>query len=356
MKKRFSWLMILVMGFFMVGTLSVFVTVAHSADEKTCWCCVDGRVVETTPELCKEKRGRCYASREEALKYCESNLCWCCVDGEVIQINPEMCKEKQGRCFSTKEEALKYCEPRLCWCCIDGEVMQLTAMECERKRGRCYPAKEEAEKRCREQQKLPDITSQKGMIIGGAVGGAGGKFVPFGGTVLLTDADSFLHSGGRCAFNIAYNMVNTGSAPTAPLFINRIKSDGTVISQQTNLSLNSGQFRKIYTQAYLAPGKHTLTLSLDDGHVVHESNEGNNVFKVTVVLRSSCKGKVLRGKMKILKKPKAVNKQEIRGINPQPEPPGKDPGIRGINPQPEPPGKELGIRGINPQPEPPKQK
>src|SRR5262245_25687697 len=37
-------------------------------------------------------------------------------------------------------------------------------------------------------QGKPDITNlKKGIIIGGAVGGAGGKFVPWGGTADLSD-------------------------------------------------------------------------------------------------------------------------------------------------------------------------
>src|SRR5690349_2051565 len=67
----------------------------------------------------------------------------------------------------------------------------------------------------------PDITSTKGITIGGAaVGGAGGKFVPWGGSVQLTQANAVLQSGGKCAFNVSYDLVNNGPVPTASPFQN----------------------------------------------------------------------------------------------------------------------------------------
>jgi len=135
---------------------------------------------------------------------------------------------------------------------------------------------------------LPDITSKKGITIGGAVGGAGGKFAPWGGTINLTQADSFLQSGGKCAFNISYDMVNTGPVPTSPAFGNRLRSGADVVSHQSSLALNTGETKQINTQAYLPPGSQVVSLSLDDDHVVTESNEGNNVFRVQVILDAKC--------------------------------------------------------------------
>jgi hypothetical protein len=156
---------------------------------------------------------------------------------------------------------------------------------------------------CRDQvEKKPDITALKGITLGGAVGGAGGKFVPWGGSVTLTQADSFLQSGGKCAYNVSYQMRNQGSAPTSPAFWNRLRSDSTVVSQQSGLSLAAGQTKTVNTQAYLPPGGHVLSLSLDDDHAVAESNEGNNVFKIRINVR--CPGEVQ-------KKPDLIS---LRGI------------------------------------------
>jgi len=137
-------------------------------------------------------------------------------------------------------------------------------------------------------KKLPDITSRKGITIGGAIGGAGGKFSPWGGTITLTQADSFLQANGKCAFNISYDMVNLGPVPTSPAFANYLRTNVEVVSQQTGLALNAGETKQVNTQAYLAPGTPFLGLVLDKDNVVAESNEGNNAFQVKIVLQAKC--------------------------------------------------------------------
>jgi len=137
-------------------------------------------------------------------------------------------------------------------------------------------------------KKLPDITSRKGITIGGAVGGEGGKFSPWGGTTILTQADSFVQAGGKCAFNISYDMVNLGPVATSPAFANYLRTNVEVVSQQTGLSLNAGETKQVNTQAYLAPGTPFLALVLDKDTVVAESNEGNNALQVKIVLQDKC--------------------------------------------------------------------
>lgn len=131
----------------------------------------------------------------------------------------------------------------------------------------------------------PDITSQQGITLGGAVGGAGGRFSAWGGVITLNAADAIVRSPGRCAFNVSYDMKNIGTAPTSPAFKNRLLIDTTdIVSINSALSLTTGQTRQINTQAFLPSGCHTLTLSLDDDSDVCESNEKNNFPKVTVVV------------------------------------------------------------------------
>jgi hypothetical protein len=137
-------------------------------------------------------------------------------------------------------------------------------------------------------KKLPDITSRKGITIGGAIGGAGGKFSPWGGTITLTQADSFLQANGKCAFNVSYDMVNLGPVATSPAFANYLRTNVEVVSQQTGLSLNAGETKQVNTQAYLAPGTPFLALVLDKDHVVAESSEANNAFQVKIVLQAKC--------------------------------------------------------------------
>lgn len=134
----------------------------------------------------------------------------------------------------------------------------------------------------------PDLVSQRGIGIGGAVGGAGSKTAPWGSSITLTSADAFLKSNGKCAFNIIYDMANVGAAPAGPAFVNRLVSGATVVSQQSGLSLNAGKQKLVTTQAYLTPGPNVLRLQLDADNNVAESNETNNVTEIKVNVNSSC--------------------------------------------------------------------
>lgn len=129
---------------------------------------------------------------------------------------------------------------------------------------------------------LSDITSQRGITFGGGIGGVGGRFVPWGGSIVLTSSDALPVSAKRCAFNVTYDMENIGAGPTSPLFLNRLRFGSTVVAINSSLSLAVGGTRDITTQPYLNPGAQILSLSLDDDHLVHESNESNNLKEVKV--------------------------------------------------------------------------
>jgi hypothetical protein len=147
-----------------------------------------------------------------------------------------------------------------------------------------------------EPRPMPDITSKKGIVIGGAIGGAGGKFVPWGGTVTLTEADAMHGSpNNECAFNLSYDMVNLTATATSPNFLNRIKVEPPagmkVVSTQSALSLAGNGAQQVNTQAYLPIGRHKLSLWIDDDHNVAElppNGESNNVFAIMYDLQGQC--------------------------------------------------------------------
>jgi probable HAF family extracellular repeat protein len=75
-----------------------------------CWCCINGELVQTTEADCLRRGGKCYGSKEEALKYCHGDqTCWCCINGELVQTTEADCLKRGGKCYGSKEEALKYC-------------------------------------------------------------------------------------------------------------------------------------------------------------------------------------------------------------------------------------------------------
>jgi subtilase family serine protease len=140
----------------------------------------------------------------------------------------------------------------------------------------------------------PDIVSKKGITIGGAVGGSGGKSAPWGGSIHLATADAFLKSNGKCAFNVSYDMENIGGAPAGPAFVNRLYSGSEVISIQSSLNLNTGESKQINTQAYLAPGSHAIRLVVDADNNIAEGNEANNSTEVRVMLDSNCSAQIIQ--------------------------------------------------------------
>lgn len=104
-------------------------------------------------------------------------------------------------------------------------------------------------------------------------------------------------SNGRCAFNISYVLANIGPANAGPpaTFKDIIRAGippGGVVSIQSALTQAALTHRSINTQAYLpAPGPYLLSLTINDGHLVTESNYFNNYFTIKYTLDTSkCMG------------------------------------------------------------------
>jgi hypothetical protein len=124
--------------------------------------------------------------------------------------------------------------------------------------------------------RCPDLTARPPVSVGGHA-------TTWGAGVTLTPADTIRHSRPYCAFDIIYTMVNIGTAnagpPAHPLFKNVLRVDGGApVSIQSGLSLAAGASQTVHTQAYLPAGVHQLSLDIDDGNVIAESNEANNHF------------------------------------------------------------------------------
>lgn len=134
-----------------------------------------------------------------------------------------------------------------------------------------------------------DLTPTGNIWLGGPVFGAppAVKVVALGGTIELQDADAFYKVGGKCAYNIVYRLRNARPV-AAQGFINRIRQDNDVVSQQVSQTIGANETKEIHTQAYLTPGSHVLTIKLDDTNVVAETNEDNNTAKVVVKVAGTC--------------------------------------------------------------------
>ncbi len=136
---------------------------------------------------------------------------------------------------------------------------------------------------------LPDITSRGGIKLGE-------RFVRWGGSVQLSEAESSRVANGRCGFDARYEMVNAGAAATSPAFSNRLTLDtkAAVIATNTGLALAKSEAKTLTAQLPLTPGTHVLSLVLDADNQVAESNEKNNAFRVTYTLAGTCAHPVLQ--------------------------------------------------------------
>jgi hypothetical protein len=132
------------------------------------------------------------------------------------------------------------------------------------------------------QPQLPDIASAARLRV------AGKHAVVWGGALTLTDADARAAKGGVCQVAFEHELRNEGLAPSAAS--NRRWTDGSQpmsFSAPTPALAPGATALRVDTLA-LAPGAHVLTLGLDSGNQVKESNEGNNVYTITVTLNGSC--------------------------------------------------------------------
>jgi len=74
-------------------------------------------------------------------------------------------------------------------------------------------------------------------------------------TINVSEKDSFLISGGMCAFNVKYDEVSSAVATGTT---NRLYSNDRLIAQNTKIDLVAGVVKSIWTQPYLTPGMNTV--------------------------------------------------------------------------------------------------
>ena len=97
--------------------------------------------------------------------------------------------------------------------------------------------------------KKPDLacTKGKGVVFGGEVGGSGGTFVPWGGTINLNPATALPvgcpNANGACAFNVTYYFSNIGTGDATTPFENKL-----VVDAATNpaVALNGSTCSGVY--------------------------------------------------------------------------------------------------------------
>ncbi|MEP7016322.1 MAG: hypothetical protein ABI925_12845, partial [Verrucomicrobiota bacterium] len=126
------------------------------------WCCIDGRVGQSTEAECRAKGGQTYRSEKEARARCgggangggDDKTCWACVNGKVVQLTKARARGMQ--CFASREEAQSNCRPKEkekeketnCWTCISGRVGQMAESKARARGLPCFSSREEAARSC----------------------------------------------------------------------------------------------------------------------------------------------------------------------------------------------------------------
>lgn len=102
------------------------------------------------------------------------------------------------------------------------------------------------------------------------------KLVKWNETITLTPDDAFLVSNGKPAFDLYYSYREYAGVAVPGPFKNKIFFNGSLVSQQTNLSTGPQEIKNVHTQAYLGPEDGKIQIKVDADNEVSESREDNN--------------------------------------------------------------------------------
>jgi hypothetical protein len=116
----------------------------------TVWCCADGRVKETTKDVCAQAGGTYYATEAEANKACQQVTGWVCSNGNVYPGTQAQAAQAGLTWYATQAEAARYCNPTG-WCCRDGKIGATTQSQCIQLGGYWSATQGEAIRACQQQ-------------------------------------------------------------------------------------------------------------------------------------------------------------------------------------------------------------
>ncbi|MEA1934667.1 MAG: hypothetical protein U9N60_09620, partial [Thermodesulfobacteriota bacterium] len=98
------------------------------------WCCSQGRVFESSPEDCRQRRGSFYYDENEVRERCQKRPGWCCSQGQVFESSPKDCQRRRDFFSYDEREVRQRCEQPsvIGYCCRKGEVFQSERSQCLR--------------------------------------------------------------------------------------------------------------------------------------------------------------------------------------------------------------------------------
>jgi hypothetical protein len=114
------------------------------------WCCINGKVGQTTKDECTKIGGFWSIYQAEAMEACQPKG-YCCLNGQVYFPTTESeCAQARGSYWSTnRAQTMERCQPPTCWCCLKGEVYETTQDRCIQSGGACYSTQSQAAAACK---------------------------------------------------------------------------------------------------------------------------------------------------------------------------------------------------------------
>ena len=129
---------------------------------------------------------------------------------------------------------------------------------------------------------LPDITSGPRVTV------AGKYPVVWGQGISVSSAEARKVESGVCLFALTHETRNTGNATTGAFSRRWQSTQNPIVFTDTYPPIVAGGSVERTDTLPLRPGVNVLTLELDNLDQVKESNEHNNLFKVTITVTGNC--------------------------------------------------------------------
>ncbi|WP_303609637.1 CARDB domain-containing protein [Gilvimarinus sp. 2_MG-2023] len=136
---------------------------------------------------------------------------------------------------------------------------------------------------------LPDLASRVGFTLGTVS-------APWGGHIKVAANDAVESSMRGCKFRFKYDVINIGSADSAPS-VQRL-SGGGALHTASNFTVSKGSSRNVSGHVLLKPGQHVLVASLDHTKQISEIKENNNLYRVRVTVDQNCSGAAESGMLR----------------------------------------------------------
>lgn len=122
------------------------------------YCCTDKSLFPNeTAVNCQRKGGRFYDDFEAARRECSRvspAAGFCCVDGRLSESSEQDCQNRRGRYFNSYDAGRNYCRPPdpAGYCCVSGKVSSSSQRDCAASKGGFSLDRASLEKQCKPYQ------------------------------------------------------------------------------------------------------------------------------------------------------------------------------------------------------------